>query len=167
MIVMEAANEETTEERNEQNTLNLDSQSIIMEADAQRDPNLSQQMQFLEASSILNQKDLQNQQMQQFASNAPSNGSSNVNTDILTYSLTNTFSTIESLHDELAAIRMEISQKKGTQLIKNIQRYAKEIEEDKLEDSIHCENVDNSLEKIEKEEAQFIHEIKGFYQRIH
>jgi len=31
--------------------------------------------------------------------------SSNQNTDVLTYSLTNTFSTIESLHDELTAIR--------------------------------------------------------------
>ncbi len=35
-----------------------------------------------------------------------SNGtSSNVNTDILTYSLTNTYTTIESLHDELVVIK--------------------------------------------------------------
>ena len=62
--------------------------------------------------------------------------SSNVNTDVLTYSLTNTFSTIESLHDELTAIRngLELSQKRGATLLKTIHRYAREMEEDKEEE---------------------------------
>ena len=62
--------------------------------------------------------------------------SSNPNTDVLTYSLTNTYSTIESLHDELATIRngLEVSQKRGANILKTIQRYAKEIEENKLSD---------------------------------
>ena len=34
-----------------------------------------------------------------------SNTNSNTNTDVLTYSLTNTYTTIESLQDELAIIR--------------------------------------------------------------
>jgi len=40
----------------------------------------------------------------------------------LTYSLTNTFSTIESLHDELTAIRngLELSQKRGANILKTI-----------------------------------------------
>ena len=36
---------------------------------------------------------------------AGSSSHGGVNTDVLTYSLTNTFTTIESLHEELAAIR--------------------------------------------------------------
>lgn len=55
--------------------------------------------------------------------------SSQHNTDVLTYSLTNTFTTIESLHDELTAIRngLELSQKRNASLMKSINTYAKEI----------------------------------------
>ena len=60
-----------------------------------------------------------------------------MNTDILTYSLSNTFSTIESLHDELSAIRngLEASQKRGINILRTIQRYAREIEENKLSEN--------------------------------
>jgi hypothetical protein len=66
-----------------------------------------------------------------------------VNTDILTYSLTNTYTTIESLHDELAVIKngLEQSQKRGNNILRTIQRYAKEIEENKLSDEEFEENV--------------------------
>ena len=57
---------------------------------------------------------------QLMSQNGPS--PSNHNTDVLTYSLTNTFTTIESLHEELAAIRngLELSQKRNATVIKTI-----------------------------------------------
>eukprot|EP00347_Sterkiella_histriomuscorum_P008686 403344143 len=143
-----------------QNTLLLDSQSMIID-DPIKDQNLSQQMfQQIDASSIMNQRDLNQDliniqgsaqqhcffsagnnallgQMQILQGGMSSNGnSSNVNTDVLTYSLTNTFSTIESLHEELTAIRngLEQSQKRGTNLLKTIHQYAREIEEQKVID---------------------------------
>jgi hypothetical protein len=71
---------------------------------------------------------------------------------VLTYSLTNTFSTIESLHDELAAIRtgLEMSQKRGVNILRTIQRYAREIEENKMsEDEVEEEeNVKSGEESI-------------------
>ncbi|CDW76981.1 UNKNOWN [Stylonychia lemnae] len=195
-----------------QNTLLLDSQSMIIE-DPMKDQNMSQQMlQSLEASSILQQRDAnqqqnnhQNQQQQQcFYSvgnlQAPSQfvlqggmssnaNSSNQNTDVLTYSLTNTFSTIESLHDELTAIRngLELSQKRGANILKTIHQYAREIEDNRvLEfqnqptdyktyqdeelkslDGINLQDEDKDNSNFDIENNNFINDIKGFYSKIH
>lgn len=90
--------------------------------------------------------------------------------------MTNTFTTIESLHDELAAIKsgLEVSQKKGTNILETIQKYAREIEENKFSDDEE-ENVksneDSLLDKdyshLEEENLNFIKDIKGFYSKIH
>ncbi len=69
-----------------------------------------------------------------------------MNTDeALSYSLTNTFSTLESLHGELAAIRndLDVSYKRGQTMIKNIHQYAREIEEDE-----ESENFENDEIKV-------------------
>ena len=57
---------------------------------------------------------------------------------MLTYSLTNTFSTIESLRDELTALRsgLEMSQKKNAGIMKTIHMYAREIEDDGQKEDI-------------------------------
>ena len=114
-----------------QNTLLLDSQSMIIENENQRDLNMSQQLNLIESSSILQQRDtnlggqqsnvlhpgntgpFSNQRF--FSINQAFNLMSGTttqthNTDVLTYSLTNTFTTIESIHDELANIKTGLEQ---------------------------------------------------------
>mmetsp|Transcript_10506 Transcript_10506/g.10568 ORF Transcript_10506/g.10568 Transcript_10506/m.10568 type:complete len:143 (-) Transcript_10506:1182-1610(-) len=99
-----------------------------------------------------------------------------LNTDILTYSLTNTYTTIESLHDELNNIKtgIELSQKRGSNVLKTIQKYAKEIEENKLSDDEDEENVSSNEDSIltkeiinNDEEANFIKDIQTYYNKIH
>lgn len=98
--------------------------------------------------------------------------SSNLNTDVLTYSLTNTFSTIESLHDELTAIRngLEVSQKRSGNILRTIHRYAREIEENKMSDE-EDENVKSNdeinLSNFEEDNLTFMKDIKHFYNKIH
>lgn len=105
--------------------------------------------------------------------------SSNMNTDVLTYSLTNTFTTIESLHDELTAIRngLEVSQKRSGSILKTIHRYAREIEENKILSDDEDENVKSNEEdsmmdqvnisNLEEENLNFMKDIKQFYNKIH
>lgn len=92
-----------------------------------------------------------------------------MNTDVLTYSLTNTYSTIESLHEELNAIRngLEVSQKKSGNILKTIHMYAREIEENKISDE-EDENVksndesmiEHNLSKLEESNLNFMKDIK-------
>src|SRR5437016_725732 len=100
--------------------------------------------------------------------------SSNLNTDVLTYSLTNTFSTIESLHDVLNAIRngLELSSKRSGNILKTIHQYAREIEENKMSDE-EDENVksnensmiEHNLSNLEEENLNFMKDIKQFYNK--
>jgi len=174
IIGLEAVDEDLPKGGSEenQNTLFLDSQSMIIEGDAPaKDHNLSQQMMHsLEASSILQHRDCYQQthgayfsvggntQPNVMPSNAPS---SNHNTDVLTYSLTNTITTIESLHDELTAIRngLELSQKRGTNLIRSIHQYAREIDANEEYEELKSGNEAD-------EPVDFIKGIKGYYSRI-
>jgi hypothetical protein len=67
-----------------------------------------------------------------------------------------------------------MSQKRGANILKTIQKYAKDIEENKLSDD-EDENVksgdDSLLDKdyshLEEENLNFIKDIKGFYSKIH
>jgi hypothetical protein len=70
----------------------------------------------------------------------------------LTYSLTNTYSTIESLHDELVVIKygLEQSQKRGNNnVFKSIHQYAKEIEQNKEEEEENVPSNEDSLREID------------------
>lgn len=98
-----------------------------------------------------------------------SNAASGINTDILTYSLTNTYTTIESLHEELATIKGEMSQKRGSNVLKSMQRYAREIQEGREEENVSGEEEDGEEEeKVELwQEEGFIKEIQSYYNRIH
>ncbi len=63
---------------------------------------------------------------------------------MLTYSLTNTITTIESLHEELAQFQQDSAQKLGgPSIIKTIHQYAREIakEEKSFEESQQEEDI--------------------------
>ena len=173
IVFTDSGLDDAPKEHSNQTTLFLDSQSIIVDgpaADA-KDHNMSQS---LEASGILHPRDnchptgffsAGGAQPHAMPSNAPS---SNHNTDVLTYSLTNTITTIESLHDELTAIRngLELSQKRGATIIKSIHQYAREI--GGSEDPGPEEEAKYSADECEDgRPISFIRDIKGYYSRIH
>jgi hypothetical protein len=85
----------------------------------------------------------------------------------LTYSLTNTFSTIQSLREELANIRqgIELSQKRNSLEMKAINQYAKEISQDpNLNDKEELMEDDDEEFKLKRQ--QFESYIRQFYSKI-
>jgi len=143
---------EEGDNKGERDTLLLDSHSIIIEGG-----NEAPLLNSFDASSIIARDSVPLQ-------GPPSQSNNSNGDDVLTYSLTNTYSTIESLHDELAAIKqsLEQSQRRGAPALRAIHEYAKEIETNSRE-----EEEEKWSENGSGQNVQFKEEIKFFYSRIH